>query len=97
MENQRFVLRFFFIFAVLFVEKLIVVEGVEIAFSPLLQTDDGAVLLPEDWVDSYISILIENIGDGWTKEALIAADVSGIYINLKLKCLNQLFIVFLII
>ena len=56
-------------------------DGVEIAFSPLLQTDDGAVLLSEDWVDSYISILIENIGAGWTKEALIAADVNGIYIN----------------
>ena len=56
-------------------------DGVEIAFSPLLQTDSGAVLLSEDVVDSYITVLIENLGAGWTKESLIAADVDGIYIG----------------
>ena len=56
-------------------------DGVEIAFSPLLQAVGGAVLLSEDTVNSYIFGLINSLGVGWTKETLIAADVNGLTID----------------
>ena len=56
-------------------------DGVEIAYSPILQTDDGAVLLDADTVDAYISSLISTLPEGWTTEALIAADVTGLTVG----------------
>ena len=56
-------------------------DGVEIAYSPILQTDDGAVLLDENTVNTYISSLISTLPEGWTTEALIAADVTGLTVG----------------
>ena len=56
-------------------------DGVEIAYSPILQTDDGAVLLDENTVNTYISSLISTLPESWTTEALIAADVTGLTVG----------------
>ena len=56
-------------------------DGVEIAYSPILQTVDGAVLLDEDTVNTYISSLISTLPEGWTTEALITSDVTGLTIG----------------
>lgn len=56
-------------------------DGVEIAFSPMLQTANGAVLLISDVVYSYIETLISALGENWTKEDLLAADVVGLEID----------------
>lgn len=55
-------------------------DGVEIAFSPMLQTEDGAVLLTSDAVTKYINSLIDIASkDGsWTNEELFALDATGI-------------------
>lgn len=53
-------------------------DGVEIAYSPLLQTEDGAVLLDADLVDEYIWGLIDEAGEGWTTEELLALDLIGL-------------------
>lgn len=59
-------------------------HGVDIAFSPLLQTDSGAVLLDADTFDNYLNDII-NIAkedDGlWTNEELFALDATGIEEN----------------
>lgn len=56
-------------------------DGVEIAFSPILQTANGAVLLHADVVHAYIEQLLIDLGSGWTKEGLLAADVTGLTID----------------
>lgn len=56
-------------------------DGVEIAFSPVLQTKDGAVLLTQSAVDEYIYGLIEKAGEGWTAEDLFALDKNGLIID----------------
>ena len=56
-------------------------NGVEIAYSPMLQTDDGAVFLAPDVVFEYIESLIETLSDNWTTEQLIAADATGLTID----------------
>lgn len=56
-------------------------DGVEIAFSPILQTVNGAVLLMANIVISYIDTLIANLDEGWTTEDLLAADVVGLEID----------------
>ena len=56
-------------------------DGVEIAYSPILQTDSGAVLLDASVVDTYISTLITNAGEGWTTEDLLALDIQGLTIS----------------
>ena len=56
-------------------------DDVEIAFSPILQTENGAVLLHADVVRGYIGQLIIDLGSGWTKEGLLAADVTGLTID----------------
>lgn len=56
-------------------------DGVEIAFSPILQTDSGAVLLTRDTVYQYINNLIDSLGEGWTNEDLLALDIKGIEID----------------
>ena len=55
--------------------------NVNIAFSPILQTSGGAVLLSANTVMTYIRALIEAAGEGWTTEALLALDVTGLVID----------------
>lgn len=59
-------------------------DGVEIAFSPILQTEDGPVLLSADTVDDYIFALIEDAGAQWSKADLLALDETGTTIGGKL-------------
>lgn len=56
-------------------------DGVEIAFSPILQTEDGPVLLSSDTVYEYIWGLIDKAGEGWTNEQLFALDTEGLVFN----------------
>lgn len=56
-------------------------DGVEIAFSPILQTDDGAVLLSRDTVYDYINGLIDKAGEGWTNEDLFRLDTEGLDVD----------------
>ena len=56
-------------------------DGVEIAFSPILQTTDGAKLLSKETVDKYINQLIDNAGEGWTDKKLLELDVVGLEID----------------
>lgn len=53
-------------------------DGIEIAFSPILQTENGAFLLEEGIVSEYIWGLIDNAGDEWTAEELLALDAEGL-------------------
>ena len=55
-------------------------NGVEIAFSPMLQTEDGAVLLDRDTVDEYIWGLFDKaLEDGkWDSEELLRLDTEGL-------------------
>lgn len=56
-------------------------DNVDIAFSPILQTSNGAYLLSVDAVWDYINALISQAGEGWTTEELLALDVSGLTID----------------
>lgn len=56
-------------------------DGVEIAFSPILQTDSGPVLLSAETVDRYIRTLIGQLKEGWTDEDLLKLDATGIEIE----------------
>lgn len=53
-------------------------DGVEIAFSPILQTEDGPILLSSDTLDEYIYGLIDKAGEGWSTETLLALDAEGL-------------------
>lgn len=53
-------------------------DDIEIAFSPILQTSDGAVLLDQDTVYEYIWGLIDKAGEGWTNEDLLRLDTEGL-------------------
>lgn len=56
-------------------------DGVDIAFSPILQTENGAVMLSKSTVDRYIQQLIDNAGEGWTTELLLELDTKGLEID----------------
>lgn len=56
-------------------------DGVEIAFSPMLQTENGAVLLDKQTVDEYIYGLIDKAGEGWTKKDLLSLDTEGLEVD----------------
>lgn len=58
-------------------------DGVEIAFSPMLQTDKGAELLSKDTVYKYINGLIDKAGEGWKNEDLFRLDTEGLDIDGK--------------
>ena len=58
-------------------------DGVEIAFSPMLQTDHGAELLSKGTVDKYIGNLIDEAGEGWTNEDLFKLDSKGLDVEGK--------------
>lgn len=59
-------------------------DGLEIAFSPILQTENGPVLLSSETVDKYIFGLIDELssnGGVWTDEDLIRLDTQGLEID----------------
>lgn len=56
-------------------------DGVEIAFSPMLQTENGPVLLDSNTVYKYIYGLIDEAGKGWTSENLLQLDTEGLEID----------------
>ena len=56
-------------------------DGIEIAFTPIMQTKDGPVLLSQDTVYDYIDGLIEKAGDGWTNIDLFRLDTEGLDID----------------
>lgn len=58
-------------------------DGVEIAFSPMLQTDHGAELLDANTVYDYIYALIKDAGEGWTFDQLLELDSKGLEFNGK--------------
>lgn len=53
-------------------------NGMEIAFSPILQTPDGPVLLEADTVRAYIEGILEEAGENPTKEKILRLDTQGI-------------------
>lgn len=59
-------------------------NGMEIAFSPMLQTDHGAQLLSKDTVDTYISTIFDDLSSregGWKTEDLFELDAKGIEVD----------------
>lgn len=56
-------------------------DDVEIAFSPILQTENGPVLLDENTVYDYIWGLIDEAGDNWTSEDLFRLDTTGLELD----------------
>lgn len=58
-------------------------DGVEIAYSPILQTADGPVLLDADTVHNYISSVLQKAkADGeWTNEELLLLDAEGLEVD----------------
>ncbi len=59
-------------------------DGVEIAFSPILQTENGTVLLEQGTVSEYIWGLINKAcedDDNWNKEEILKLDMQGLNIN----------------
>lgn len=57
-------------------------DGLEIAFSPMLQTPNGAVLLERDTVIRYINELLGSLsGTNWSTEDLLRLDATGLEIN----------------
>lgn len=58
-------------------------DGIDIAFSPILQTENGAELLDSDTVNNYIRSLIDMAGEGWTNEDLLRLDAEGLEIDGK--------------
>lgn len=62
-------------------------DGIEIAFSPMLQTGDGkAELLSQDTVDKYIESLISDVKkkkDNWNTEDLLDLDAKGLTVDGK--------------
>lgn len=59
-------------------------DGVDIAFSPILQTEDGPQLLDSNTVHEYIWGLIDKVskdGRKWTSEELFQLDTEGLEFN----------------
>jgi len=59
-------------------------DGVEIAFTPMLQTPNGAEYLDKDTMYRYIQALVDQMPEGWTNEDLFALDAKGIEIDGKI-------------
>ena len=59
-------------------------DDITIAFTPMLQTDDGAVLLDANTAYEYIWALIDQMPEGWTNEDLLNLDAKGIEMDGKL-------------
>lgn len=59
-------------------------DGVDIAFTPILQTEDGPQLLDSDTVYTYINGLIDKAsenGGQWTNEDLFKLDAEGLEVD----------------
>lgn len=60
-------------------------NAVEIAYTPMLQTDSGLVPLSANTMDEYINILVEKATDGQTgkidADKLLALDAEGLYLE----------------
>lgn len=60
-------------------------NAVEIAYTPMLQTNSGLVPLSADTMDKYINILVEKATDGQTgkidADKLLALDAEGLYLE----------------
>lgn len=60
-------------------------NAVEIAYTPMLQTNSGLVPLSADTMDEYINILVEKATDGQTGkidvDKLLALDAEGLYLK----------------
>ena len=60
-------------------------NAVEIAYTPMLQTDSGLVPLSANTMDEYINILVEKATDGQTgkinADKLLALDSEGLYLE----------------
>lgn len=60
---------------------------VEIAYTPMLQTNSGLVPLSADTMDEYINILVEKATDGQTGkidvDKLLALDAEGLYLKVN--------------
>lgn len=53
-------------------------NGIEVAYSPLLQTENGAVPLSQHTIDEYIYALFDKAGANWKPEDIIALDAKGL-------------------
>lgn len=62
-------------------------NAVEIAYTPMLQTNSGLVPLSADTMDEYINILVEKATDGQTGQIdvdkLLALDAEGLYLKVN--------------
>ena len=62
-------------------------NAVEIAYTPMLQTDSGLVPLSANTMDEYINILVEKATDGQTgkidADKLLALDAEGLYLEVN--------------
>lgn len=56
-------------------------DGIDIAFSPMLQTENGAKVLSRSTVDKYITSLLGSAKEGWKNEDLFALDAKGLDID----------------
>lgn len=56
-------------------------NGVEIAFTPMLQTEHGAVYLDKTTLDKYIYGLLDKVGENWESEDLYQLDMEGLEID----------------
>lgn len=59
-------------------------DGIPVAFSPMLQTDDGAVFLDANTVNKYINAIIDKAkesGDDWTFDDVFRFDAEGLEID----------------
>lgn len=58
-------------------------DGVPIAFSPILQTDNGPQVLSADTVDKYISALLKKVkqNGNWATEDLLRLDTQGLEVD----------------
>lgn len=58
-------------------------DPIDIAFSPILQTSSGPVLLSRETVDKYICTLLDELNsrESWKNEDLIELDATGIEIE----------------
>lgn len=61
-------------------------DGLDIAFTPMLQTDHGAELLSSDTVYSYINTILGKLsssGKDWSTEDLLKLDAKGLEVDGK--------------
>lgn len=61
-------------------------NGIDIAFTPVLETANGSILLDHDTVYKYISSIMSKLDNEWTSEDLFKLDAEGLEVNgIKIK------------